>query len=166
MKKKLFSILCITFLMMFGLAIKANASIESPDDIKYRVEQLREFSQFDLLSLINKGELIGWRLDSYKMTTQFYINSVVVATDNLDNILNQIDLVINSTEYSDTEKSMQIRKLYADAQKTLYELDTRTISYMMELKNSVPTITYERYAQKFQEIYNNLQLTGNNLYLE
>lgn len=147
-------------MMFFSWFCKADAYIASEYDIQRKVEQLQQLSEFDFLSLINKNELIGYRLDSFNMSCMFYSNSVRVVAENLNNILKQIELVKNSSDYSDTEKNMQISKLYQNADTALFELDSKTMSYLMDIRMGMPTITYDRYVKKFREYYNSLDLTG------
>ena len=68
--------------------------------------------------------------------------------------------VNNSTDYSNTEKTMQTSKLYQDANTALNDLDIKTMNYLIEIRNYMPTMTYQRYLKKFQEYYNDLGLSG------
>lgn len=166
LKNKLFCIITLLVLSIFSTVNTANAVIYSEDDIQIKIEQLEQLCDFDFLSLINKSELIGFRLQNFRMSSQLYSNSIIVTIDNLKNIVNQIELVKNSADFSGTEKDMQINKLLHSADTALFELDTKTMSYLMDLRISMPTITYDRYIRKFQDYYNNLGLTGSALMVE
>ncbi len=165
MKNKLAYLLVFLCFCIFGNIMQANAYVSSEYDIQQKVQQVRALSKFDFLSLVNKNELIGFRLDNFKMTSQYYSNNVALSADNLSNILNQINLVKNSSDYSDTEKNMQLNKLYQDANNALYDIDTKTISYLIEVRRGMPSITYQRYLKKFQDYYNSLGLTESTIIL-
>ena len=166
MIKKLFSALIIASVLILGLVNSAKAYIDSEDEIQYRIEQLNNLSEVDLSSYIPKGELIGIRQSNFNTANAFYKNTIRVTTDNLTNILNQIRLIKKSAELSDSEKEMQIQKLYGDASAALNDLDTKTFSYLIEIKQGIPTITYDRYSLKFQDLYNSMNLTGNPVYVD
>lgn len=163
MKKKLLLIFTLILTAIFGCCLQSKAYIGSEQDIQNKIVQVRELSQFNFLSLINKNELVGYRLDDFRMSSQFYANSIVVVADNLNNILNQIELIKNSSDLTDTEKNMRIRQLYQDADAALYDVDTKTINYLIDIRRPMPTITYDKYIKKFQQYYNGLNLTNSSL---
>ncbi len=166
MKKKILSVIGLIILVLFSGIQSVYAAITSEEEINYKIEQLGALAEFDFLSMINKSEVVGLRLDNYKMVSQFYVNTIVVTADNLSNILDQIEIVKNSADFSDTEKKLQINKLYRQADLALYELDTKTMTYLMDLRSSIPSVSYKTFIGKFQELYNSLELSGNSLNLE
>ncbi len=156
-----FFIIPICILALFvGFALNAKAVINSQYEIQYKIEKLKELSSFDYISLINKNDLIGYRLEGFNMSCRYYMNNVIATTNVLENIIKQLDIVNNSTDYSNTEKTMQTSKLYQDANTALNDLDIKTMNYLIEIRNYMPTMTYQRYLKKFQEYYNDLGLSG------
>lgn len=160
MKNKIFSVIAIICFVVFGFTSNVLAAINTEADLKFKIDQLEQLCEYDFSSLVNKNELIGFRLDDYNMSTLLYINSIMVTTSNLKNLERQIELIKNSMDISGTEKDMQINKLYRDAETALYDLDAKTINYLMNAKNSMPTITYNKFVSTFQSFYNSLYLTG------
>ena len=162
MKKliKLFIIPILMVVMSFSFALNAKAVINSEYDIQYKLEKLTTLKNFDFFSIINKNELIGYRLENFNMSSTYYVNNVISVMDSLRNILNQIDIVKNSADYSDTEKSMQLNKLYQDANTALNDLDIKTMNFIIEARNYMPSMTYQKYAKKFREYYNSLEISG------
>lgn len=160
MKNKVFSAIAIICFVIFGFASNVYAAIQSEADLKFKIDQLEQLCDYDFSSLVSKNELIGFRLSDYNMNTLLYVNSIMVATSNLKNLERQIELIKNSMEISAVEKDMQINKLYRDAETALYDLDAKTISYLMSVKSSMPTITYNKFLSTFQSFYNSLYLTG------
>ena len=165
MKKKLFLALTIILTMFFAFSSDAKAQILSDQDVIMKIQQVEELFDFDFLSLVNRGELVGYRLDDFRMQSQVYANTIYVAIDNLKNISSQIQYIRASQEISNTDKEIRIRKLYQDADLALYDIDNKTANYLINLKYSMPSITYERYLKKFQEYYNGLDLTSSDLHV-
>ncbi len=165
MKKKLFLALTIVLTMFFAISLDAKAQILSDQDIITKTQQVEQLYGFDFLSLVNRGELIGYRLDDFRMQSQGYANTIYVAIDNLKNISSQIKFIRESQELSNTDKDIRIRKLYQDADMALYDIDNKTSNYLINLKYSMPSITYDRYLRKFQDYYNGLDLTNSDLHV-
>ncbi|HIS88135.1 TPA: hypothetical protein IAA87_01740, partial [Candidatus Avigastranaerophilus faecigallinarum] len=69
----------------------------------------------------------------------------------------------NSSDFSDSDKAIQINKLYQDADAALYNFDSQTLNYLFSLRSIMPSISYQRYTKKFQEFYNGIGLTDNKL---
>ena len=73
--------------------------------------------------------------------------------------LNKIEIIQNSTDYSDTEKQMQLNNIYQEINSLLNSVDTKTINYINNLGTFMPSITYQRYYKSFIEYYNELGIT-------
>ena len=157
MKKilSLFSVLCILF---FSAISSAEAVIYSEYDIDVAIQKMNELASQDLLSFVNRNELIGFRLENVNMATMQYQTTVKATADSLVNMRNRIDIVKNSADFSDSEKNMQINQIYQEADASISNTTSKTVMYLIELRNSMPTITYQRYVKKFQEYYNQLNL--------
>lgn len=153
----------LLFVAFFAFVLNANAMISSESDMYRKLGQLKTIAQFDYLSLVNKNELIGYRLESFNMASSQYKNSANLVVENFNNILSQINTIRNSSDFSDSDKQMQISKLYQEADTILYNLDSQTINYLFSLRSFMPPITYQRYLKKFQAFYNELQLTNNEI---
>ncbi len=162
MKSKVLKVLFLLFAFL-SCHLTASAVISSESDMMRKINQLKTISQYDYISLVNKNELIGYRLDSFNMASSQYKNSTKLVIDNFNSILFQIDTVRNSSDFSDSDKQIQINKLYQDADSALYNLDSQTINYLFSLRDFMPPITYQRYVKKFQSFYNEFQLTNNEI---
>ena len=162
MKNRLLKIFFLVF-ALFAFVLNANAVVSSVADINKKIVDLKKISQYDYNSLVNKNELIGYRLDSFNMASAQYKNSANLVVDNFNNIIFQINTIKNSSDFSDSDKQVQINKLYQDADAALYNLDSQTMNYLFSLRTIMPTITYQRYVKKFQEFYNGIGLTDNKL---
>lgn len=157
MKNKFLGVISLVCLLVFAAVNAANAFIFSQDDVYSAIEKMRDLSHKDMVSMINKSELIGYRYDNFRMVTMQYQRNVAAAADSLQNIANRISLVENSSDYSNTEKDMQAQQLYQEADATISKIHTDTVNYLMSL-NQMPSITYQRFLKKFQEYYNSLNL--------
>ena len=165
MKKKLLNIFTALCLSLFLISSAVNAAITSEADVTYKLNQVQSIVNYDFNSMVNKNELIGEIRSSFGMSTMQYKNNAGITAESLRNILRQIDIVKNSADFSDSDKNLQISKLYQDADSALYDLDSKTINYLMEVQRIMPTITYQRYVKKFLEQYNQMNLTGSQLYI-
>ena len=154
MKKILASI----FIMLY-FALNAFASINSVSDIESKISKLNQLNNYNFINLVNKTDLIGERLQSFDMLSSQYKNEVFLASENLKNIINQINLIKGADNISDSEKTLQISKLYQDTQTILYNIDSKTVQYLYGLRTFMPTITYQKYSVSFSNFYNGLNIS-------
>lgn len=159
MKNKILSLLllCFTF---FTFVLSACSAIFSTGEILAKQTKLKTLAAFDYSSFVNKHELVGYRLSSFNMASSQHKNSAMIASDTLSNLVEQINYIENSADYSDSEKQVQIYKLYQEADSVLYDLDSKTINYLFSLRDIMPSLTYDRFVKKFQDYYNSMQLTN------
>lgn len=158
MKTKLLSLLllCFTF---FVFVLSSDAAIRSTGEIYAKKAKLQTLSSYDFMSFVNKNELIGYRFGEFNMASSQYKNSVSMAIDSLNSIIDQIKYIENSADYSNSDKQVQISRLYQDADSVLYDLDSKTITYLTSVRDFMPTLTYSRFVKKFQTFYNQMQFT-------
>ena len=64
---------------------------------------------------------------------------------------------------SETDRAIQIKKLYQEADTTLYDIDSKTMQYLYSIRPLMPTLTYQKYSKKFKEFYNDLKLTNSKI---
>lgn len=164
MKSKFIKFLLLAALFFTSL-LPANALILNDYDLNQGIAKLQRLFDHDYMTMINKSELIGYRLGNYNMLTSQYKNNAFLAIEECKKNLKQIQLVRNSSEYSDTEKQMQINILYQDCDRILYDIDNKTSTYLYSCRQNMPTITYQRYVKRFLEYYNSLHLTNNVIYV-
>lgn len=162
MKNNFLKIFFLIF-SLFAFVLNASAIVSSEADINRKIVQLKKLSQYDYNSIVNKNELIGYRLNNFNMATAQYKNSANLVVDNFNNIIFQINTIKNSSDFSDSDKAIQINKLYQDADAALYNFDSQTLNYLFSLRSIMPSISYQRYTKKFQEFYNGIGLTDNKL---
>ena len=160
MKIKLFGFIFALFLAMFSFVQSASALIYSEADIYQKMDKLKVIMNTDYISFINKADLVGYRLSSFDMQTMNYKNQARMNIENLNNILSQIKDIRYSMELSETDKNMQISKLHQQAANLLFGMDNMTMNYLLSLNTIMPTITYDRFVNRFQEFYNELNLTN------
>lgn len=156
--KKILSLLSILCIVFFSAISSAEAVVYSEYDIDVAIQKMNELASQDLLDFVNRNELIGYRLDNVNMSTMQYQTNVKAAADGLVNMKNRIDIVRNSADFSDSEKNMQINQIYQEADACLSDINSKTVWYLIELRRSMPTITYQRYVTKFQDYYNQLNI--------
>ena len=164
MKSKLVKFFLVLALF-FTSFIPAHALIINDGDLNQGITKLQQLYDHDFLSMVNKSELIGYRLSNYNMLTNQYKNNAFLAIEELKKNLKQIQLVRNSSEFSDTDKQMQINVLYQDCDRVLYDIDNKTSTYLYSCRYHMPTITFQRYVKHFLEYYNSLHLTNNTIYV-
>lgn len=158
--KKFLSLLSVICMLFFLTVCDAQALIRSEGDLNYAASKLYEISEYDFLGLINKNELIGYRLDGFNMSTMQYQSYAKSTADGFLNIIGRLETINNSSDFSDSEKEMQINQLYQEAETSLSDVNSKTIWYLIDLRRTMPTITYQQYLKKFQDYYNSLALTG------
>ncbi len=150
---KLFIVLIATVTLVCNSAF---ALIRSEGDINQAVYKLNQIQNQDFVSFINKSELVGNRLGEFKMVSEQYKTSAAAASDTLKGILSQIETVTRSSDIASSDKEMQIRTLYSEANTVLLDMDNKTITYISSLGSIMPSITYERFIKKYTTYYNNL----------
>ncbi|HIS88195.1 TPA: hypothetical protein IAA87_02050, partial [Candidatus Avigastranaerophilus faecigallinarum] len=74
MKNKFLKIFFLIF-SLFAFVLNASAIVSSEADINRKIVQLKKLSQYDYNSIVNKNELIGYRLNNFNMATAQYKNS-------------------------------------------------------------------------------------------
>ncbi len=158
--KKLLGIIIFTFLAIFSLtANSAFALVFSQDEALDTIDKLDTIASADLFSMVNKSELIGIRYENFTMLTKQYQSEVLGTANLLRDKLNKINIILNSADYSDTEKQMQSNALYQEINLALNTIDTRTMNYIFALRDYMPSITYQRYNKRFSEYYNSFDIT-------
>ena len=158
MKKKLFGIFTLIFLLFFSCVSGAFAYVNSKSDMNNVVKKLDQLYDFDCSTFINKGELVGIKLESFNFLTATYKRQVSLTRETIVNSMNKIDIVQNSEDFSDTDKEMQINQLYKDCNSAIADLHNKTMNYLVDLRAELPTITYDRYKVKFANYFNSLQI--------
>lgn len=153
--KKIICLIALFFILITNSAFAAYSTYEVEEAI-YKLEQL---AQDDFFSMVNKSELIGVRYDSFNMQTMQYQSDIANIVGIFKEKLNKIEIIESSTDYSDTEKQMQLNNLYQEINSLLNSVDTKTIYYMNNLGTFMPTITYQKYCRDFTQYYNNLEIT-------
>ena len=139
----------------------ANAIINNDAELLSKIDTLNTLRYCDHMSFINKSELIGFRLYDFNMRATNHRHNTELARNELTNILNQVNLVRNSSEFSNSDKTMQISKLYQDADRALYDLDNKTREFLYDVRMTMPTLTYRKFVKGFREYYNSLHVTDN-----
>ena len=162
MKNKLLNFF-LAIAMFFAIALNADAAINSQSDIYAKANSVKKLAEYDYTALIGKTELIGYRLNSFNFSATQYKNNAYQTYEALNNINSQIDVVRNSSDFSDSDKQLQINKLYQDANTALYDLDSKTMTYVYSLRNFLPSISFSRYSKKFLDFYNSQKITENEI---
>jgi len=161
--KKFLTLISLTCILLFSAVVDVQAAIRNRQDMMIAAQKLQQLQQFDFLSLVNRNELIGYRLDEFNMSTMQYKANVTTVLNSLVNISRRMDTVMNSADFSDTEKQMQMNQLLQEADVAVSDINVKSVTYLMLLKNSMPTITYSRYVKRFQEYYNSLDITNDDI---
>lgn len=165
MKNRILTLIFAVVFSLFSFALYADAQIRTDSDIFYKRNQLQVIVNQDFMSFINKNEMIGSRKDSFNIDTQFYKNYVYGLIEKINKSTQQMEIIRSSQELSDTDKMMQINNIYQDIDYSMYDLDSKTINYLLNCKKSMPTLTFQTFAKKFQDFYNNFKFTNNRIYI-
>ncbi len=160
MKNKFLGLVLAVFFSLFAFVQSAFAIIYSDADMIQKINQLNVISNTNFISFINKADMVGYRLSSFEMTSSNYKNYIRMTTEQLNNLLVQIQEVRRTTELSETDKNMQISKMYQDATSLLFNVDNQTMNFLISVEQIMPTITYSRFVKNYQEFYNGLNLTN------
>lgn len=163
MKNKFFGFVLAVFFALFMSIQSAFALIYSDADIYQKIDKLNVISNTDFISFINKADMVGYRLAGFEMTTSNYKNYIRMTTEQLSNISTQIQEIRRTTELSETDKNMQISKMYQDATTLMFNVDNQTMNYLISLNQLMPTITYARFIKTYQEFYNGLNITNSDI---
>ncbi len=159
MKNRILSFL-LTSVLFLALAMNANAALTTESNINTKLSSLNSIAQYNCISLVNKSELIGYRLQNFNFATSQYQNTARLAAEKVNNIINQISIIRESSDFSDSDKEIQVNNMLQEADTALYDLDARTIDYLYSLRTNMPTITYRKYVKKFLEFYNSKNITN------
>ena len=151
-------IICLIALF-FMFVINSAFAVYSPYEVEESIAKLEQLAQDDFFSMINKSELIGVRYDTFNMQTMQYQTDIANTAGIFKEKLNKIEIIQNSTDYSDTEKQMQLNNIYQEINSLLNSVDTKTINYINNLGTFMPSITYQRYYKSFIKYYNDLGIT-------
>jgi len=162
MKNKILNFF-FAFIILCVSALNADARVNSQADLYAKANVLKNIAQYNYSSMIGKTELIGYRMDSFNISASQYQNNAWLAYETINNINSQIDMINNSVEFSDSDKQLQINKLYQEADAALYDLDSKTMNYVYSLRNFMPSISFGRYSKKFLDFYNSQRVTDNQI---
>lgn len=163
MKTKLYKLLLLVVFFCMSLFVPVNATVTSEYDIQTKISQVQQLATYDYSQMVNKTDLIGYRRANFNMYISQYSTTANMTVEQLRTILSQIQLLQNSSEISDSDKRMQYNNLYMDADKILYNLDNQSVNFLASCKNTMPTITYQKFVKRFLAYYNSLQITNNAL---
>lgn len=163
MKNKFFGLVFAVVFALFTFVQGAFAMIYSDSDIYQKINQLNTISNTDFISFINKADMVGYRLAGFDMTTSNYKNYIRMTIEQLNNLVSQIQETRSSVELSDTDKNLQISKMYQDATNLMFNVDNQTMNYLISLNQIMPTITYSRFLKSYQDFYNSLNITNSKI---
>ena len=164
--KKTAAALFLTAALMIVSSLSALALISSPSELNSKAFTLGRLSNYDILSLVNKSDLVGERLNNFKMLTARYQNDVIQAKESILGFYDQAESVNRLADISNAEKELQMSRIYQDADAILYDIDSKSINYLYALKNFMPTVTYSKFVKKFSNFYNELHITNREVKLK
>ena len=144
-------------MFVFGFIPSVQAYIKDQADLAIKIESLEALRDYDTLTLINKADLIGNRLDDFNSARAAYNSSLNYSIDQLYQIQNEINKIQNSGLSAD-EKMMQTQRLYQDANTIITSVNNQASMYMNRISYSMPMLTYDKYRKKFWEFYSSLGL--------
>ena len=96
--KKILSLLSIVILMFFSSICNVQAAIMNEYELRAAADKVMDVANTDLLSMVYKNELIGYRLDTFQMRSQEYQRTAQYHSENLYALLNKIELINNSID--------------------------------------------------------------------
>ena len=157
--KKLW-VLLFAFIIMSVFSCSFAGEINSVADAKDKEAKMLQLYNTDFDSFINKSELIGDRYYSFKMATQSYKKSAQISAETLASYLSHIDMIQNSPDYTDSDKDAQIKRIFMQMDTSIYDFDSSTLNFVMQLRYSMPSMSYAKFVRKFKDYYNSLGLTS------
>ena len=163
MKRFVLKLMLVFTVLVAFVCNSALAVITSQSEITYKKNQLRALYSKDLMSFVNKSDLIGYRLSNFTMHNAQYKNEINTLIERLDNVSNQIQVIQNTTEISDSDKQLQITQMYQEANAIVADTNNRTMSYMYAIKDTMPSITYQKYIRTFTKYYNSLNIVDDEI---
>lgn len=156
MKFKLFLVPVIAIMLFFGFTLNADAYIGNEQDLSLTIQKLQKLRSADMSSFINKGELIGYRLDDFNMIYGTYMGSVGNAMDQLTQLQSEIEKFKNMSGIEEKERYAQIEKLYQNANTVVGNVNTQTSDFIYNASRPMPTMTYDKFKKKFSAFYYSL----------
>lgn len=155
MIKKFLLIPLFLLMLMFSFVSSAEAYIQNEVDLANKIRSLQTLRDADTITMINKAELIGYRLEDFNSARMGYNSAISYAIDQLYQIQN--DLAKNELSGLDENaKLMQKLALFQRADTVISNLNTQTNMYMETIRYPMPILTYEKYRKKFWNFYNSL----------
>lgn len=156
MNIKLLLVPIIAVMLFFGFSLKAEAYIQNVNDIQMTIQKLDDLRSTNISSFINRGEIIGNRLDDFNMIYNTYISYISAAIAQLDELKNDIYKFENMQGIEEQERFAQISKLYQTANTVVQNVHLQTNSFVYNASKPMPTITYDRFKKKFLSYYASL----------
>lgn len=154
----------LTLLISGMLLLPANAGmINSEYDAKAKLTKINQLIDKNFADFVNKSDMIGEKAINFQMATIQYKQTTKVSAEAIKSQINEIQIIKNSADYSDSDKDSMIKKLYIDIETNVYNIDSQSLNYLISLRRVMPSITYQKYVKNFKEYYNSLGLTGNAL---
>ena len=164
--KKIIALFAFFVLVVSSFTINSAMAVYSSYEVEESIAKLERLAYDDYFSMINKSELIGVRYDNFNMQTMQYKSDISNIIGIFKEKLNKIEIINNSTDYSDTEKQMQLNNIYQEINSLLNSIDMKTLNYLNNLGMFMPSITYQRYYRDFVEYYNGLGITNYQIQLK
>lgn len=163
MKKFLKNVFIFLGLLIFASNVTVEAAVTSKQDIQLCIDKMETLAKTDFSTLMRKNEVVGLRRSNYEMITYQYIQTVNSQIERFRSYVTRIDAIENNFEISQVEKDNQIQTIYNEAHMSMFDLDTRSSNYIFQLKDTLPTITYQNYAKDFLRYYNDFNMTENDI---
>ncbi|MCD7880055.1 MAG: hypothetical protein LUG16_09010, partial [Candidatus Gastranaerophilales bacterium] len=139
MNKKFLSNFAAVCLSLLLFCLNADAAVTSKTDIYNKAVSINKVSQFDFSSFIPKQEVIGDRKTNFNLITEMYKKEASVATEDLRRIIVELENLEGSAQQDTQEKQQQ---LYNQADRIIYDFDSKSYAYIMRLESVLPSITY------------------------
>lgn len=155
-KFKLFLAAVIAVITFAGVVLNAEAYIGSEQDLSITIQKLQKLRSSDISSFMNKGELIGYRLEDFNMVYNAYISSVSHSIEQLVELQGEIEKFKNMAGIEEKERYAQIEKLYQSANTIVSGINTETSNFVYNSSRPMPTMTYDKFKKKFWAYYYSL----------
>ena len=156
MKNKFLLIPIMVIFMLFGFIQNAQALVQNEADLNLEIQKLTILRDNDTLQMINKAELIGYRLDNFNSARYAYNSSISSAIDQLNMIKDNVSKLKSDPNVENNIKEIEEQRYYQEANNIIINLNNQASMYIYNLRMYMPSITYDRYTRKFWDFYNSL----------
>ena len=163
--KNFFKSILVIALSLFCINNSSFASVSTQEEIQAEMDKIMELNNTDFNSFYNKSELVGTNRSSFNLSVSEYKLKNKATIDSLSKIIESIQQIEASPEFTDGEKTSKINDLIQKSNEELNNTGSSAINFLTGLGRFMPTITYSKFKKSFIEYYNDFYINENEIEL-